>query len=223
MTPLTALLLTGFGFNIGQIITRISYLDGSLDKPWLLIPIFWFPPLSFIPGIMIWLNKVEKGKTGSPFESSMLLAVISAILLPIILNKFEIFDGYRGKILKNLIMYLTVYLSLYYRENNICKEKLDYYRLLRNTSIINLSGVIMPFLIGLMPIIGWLITILGATSDTMSDIMDGVLKGLSYMFIILLLNMYQGTYLDSYCNDIQEKIRIISFSIVSIIISIIFT
>lgn len=216
MTPLTALLLTGFGFNIGQIITRISYLDGSLDKPWLLLPIFWFPPLSFIPGVLIWLNKVEKGKTGSPFEYSMLFAIISAILLPILLNKFEIFDGYKGKILKNIIMYMTVYLSLYYRENKICKEKLDYFRLLRNTSIVNLTGVVMPFIIGMMPIIGFITMI-------ESDIIDGILKGLSYMFIILILNMYQGTYLDSYCNDTQEKIRIIGFTIVSIIISIIFT
>jgi len=216
MTPLTALLLTGFGFNIGQIITRISYLDGSLDKPWLLLPIFWFPPLSFIPGVLIWLNKVEKGKTGSPFEYSMLFAIISAILLPILLNKFEIFDGYKGKILKNIIMYMTVYLSLYYRENNICKEKLDYFRLLRNTSIVNLTGVVMPFIIGMMPIINFITMI-------ESDIIDGILKGLSYMFIILILNMYQGTYLDSYCNDTQEKIRIIGFTIVSIIISIIFT
>jgi hypothetical protein len=30
--------------------------NGSLDKPWLLIPIFWIPPFSIVPTIMVYIS-----------------------------------------------------------------------------------------------------------------------------------------------------------------------
>jgi hypothetical protein len=225
MGILTQTIITAFGFNIGQLYVRINNLDGSLDKPWLLLPFFWIPPLSFVPAGFVFFNKIEKGSTGSPFEYSMLFAILSAIFVPIILNKIEYFsDGsLKTKVLGTLIMYISVFISLYLRENNICKDNVDSFRILRNVSIANVVSIIIPTFIYFIPIFGNILSVIGLISDTMGTIIDGVLKGLSYMFVILILNMYQGTYLDKYCGDKENKTRVLVFSVICIIISLLFS
>lgn len=216
-------IITAIGFNIGQLYVRIKYLDGSLDKPWLLLPFFWFPPLSFVPAGFVFFDKIEKGKTGSPFEYSMLFAILSAVLVPLILDRIEFFEGFKGQLMKTIIMYLMVFISLYIRERNICKDNTDSFRIIRNVSIANVVSIIIPTLISFIPIFGTILTSIGLISDTMGSIIDGILKALSYMFVILILNMYQGTYLDKYCGDKENKIRVIVFSVICIIISIYFS
>jgi hypothetical protein len=223
MSLLIQTIITAIGFNIGQLYVRIKYLDGSLDKSWLLLPFFWIPPLSFIPAGYVFLGKINKGSTGSPFEYSMLFAILSAILVPLILDKIEFFDGFKGQLMKTMIMYLMVFISLYMRERNIFKDNIDSFRIMRNVSIANVVSIIIPFMISFIPIFGTILTSIGLISDTMSSIIDGILKALSYIFIILLLNMYQGTYLDKYCGDKENKIRVIIFSIICLIISIYFS
>jgi len=224
MSLLIQTIITAIGFNIGQLYVRIKYLDGSLDKPWLLLPFFWIPPLSFVPAIFIFLGKINKGKTGSPFEYSMLFAILSAVLVPLILDKIEYFaEGFKGQLMKTIIMYLMVFISLYIRERNICKENVDSFRIIRNVSIANVISIIVPFLISFIPIFGTILSAIGLISDTMGTLIDGVLKALSYMYVILILNMYQGTYLDTYCGDKENKIRVIIFTIICLIISVYFS
>ena len=38
---------------LGQLWARIFYFNGSLDKWWLMFPIFLLPPFSFLPLIMM--------------------------------------------------------------------------------------------------------------------------------------------------------------------------
>jgi hypothetical protein len=109
------------------------------------------------------------------------------------------------------------------RENKICKDEIDYYRIMRNVSIANIISIIIPFIISFIPIFGTILTSIGLISDTMGTIIDSILKGLSYMFVILILNMYQGTYLDKYCGDKENKIRVLIFSVICILLSIYFS
>ena len=153
----------------------------------------------------------------------MLFAIISAVLVPIILDRIELFEGFKGQLIKTLIMFLMVFISLYSREKNICKDNVDYFRIMRNVSIANVVSFIIPTIISFIPIFGTILTSIGLISDTMGSIIDGILKGLSYMFVILILNMYQGTYLDKYCGDKENKMRVIIFSIICIIISVYFS
>ena len=223
MNLLTAVIITALGFNIGQLYVRINYLDGSLDKPWLLLPFFWIPPLSFIPAGYLFFNKIEKGKIGSPYDSSMLYAIISAIIIPIIINKIEYFDNYKGKILKTFLLFIMVYLSLYIKEKKICKDNIDHFKIMRNVSIANIISIIMPLFISFIPIFGTLLTIIRSLFEGIDIIINSILIGLSYMFVILIINMYQGTYLDKYCGDKENKSRVIIFTIISQIISIFFS
>ncbi len=81
------LLLNLFGFGIGQLIVRINTLDGSLDKPWLLLPPFWIFPLSIVPTVYIYLDKITKGKGGSPIDMSLYIIILGMIISNIMIDK----------------------------------------------------------------------------------------------------------------------------------------
>jgi len=53
---------------MGQLYQRVFALGGSLSNWWLLIPIFWLPPFSILPALMMWWGFVDKCKTaqGAP-------------------------------------------------------------------------------------------------------------------------------------------------------------
>ena len=72
---------------IGQLLVRIFYLKGSLDKLWLMFPILLFPPFSFIPLILIKLGFVQDGKGSDPIDKIMILPLIARIITLIVLNK----------------------------------------------------------------------------------------------------------------------------------------
>jgi hypothetical protein len=62
---------------IGQIIGRIIYLNGSLDKPWLLL--FGIPPLTLIPALFMIFGLIKKGKGGKPWDYYILIPIIIMI------------------------------------------------------------------------------------------------------------------------------------------------
>ena len=58
MNKIIFVLLIVFGGIIGQIITRVFYLDGSLDKWYLLIPPFTTSPISMYPGYLLYNDNI---------------------------------------------------------------------------------------------------------------------------------------------------------------------
>jgi hypothetical protein len=60
---------------IGQLIMRVFYLYGSLDWwVFLVIPLFWMPPLSFVPVLMGKYNVIKK-KTGNLYAFIVIILV----------------------------------------------------------------------------------------------------------------------------------------------------
>jgi hypothetical protein len=53
---------------MSQLWARVFWLQGSLDQWWLLIPVFWMFPLSVVPAVMIYMNKVAPGGGGKGRE-----------------------------------------------------------------------------------------------------------------------------------------------------------
>lgn len=49
------------GGPFSQIYYRLTRLNGSLDKPWLLFPLFWILPFSAVPTYYMSKNKLKKG------------------------------------------------------------------------------------------------------------------------------------------------------------------
>ena len=65
---------------IGQLLMRIIDLKGSFDKiSYLLIPIFWIPPFSFIPIYKGSIGDIKKNQEGSILNRIVLGIIIFAV------------------------------------------------------------------------------------------------------------------------------------------------
>lgn len=109
----------------GQLFARIFYLDGSLDKWWLLIPIFYSPPFSLAPMIMILLGLVKKGKGGKPYDSYIYIPMILVTLKQLI-SFTSIGDNKAFKIISGLLIVGSLVIILLNKQKNIIdknKEK----------------------------------------------------------------------------------------------------
>jgi hypothetical protein len=113
-------LLTFLGSFIGQLIVRITSLDGSFDKWWLLLPPLSVPPLSLIPAFLIYNNKVEKGYAGLPYDLYMLIPAVSSVVLGLVIEKKFNQTGPKGILLKYLVNFLSIGLALYLRDVDKC-------------------------------------------------------------------------------------------------------
>ena len=70
---------------LGQLWARIFYFKGSLDKWWLMFPILLFPPVSFIPLILMKYGYIKDGKGTNPIDKIMLLPIIAKFIIPFVL------------------------------------------------------------------------------------------------------------------------------------------
>ncbi len=113
-------LLTFLGSFVGQLIVRVTSLDGSLDKWWLLLPPISIPPLSLIPAYLIYSNNIKKGNAGSPYDLYMLIPAISSIIFGLIIEKKFNLKGPKGTLLKFLINFLSISFALYFRDIKKC-------------------------------------------------------------------------------------------------------
>ena len=64
-------------FPLGQLWARIFYFNGSLDKWWLMFPMFLIPPFSFVPLLLMKFGFVADGKGTNPLDYWMLLPIIA--------------------------------------------------------------------------------------------------------------------------------------------------
>jgi hypothetical protein len=67
----------------GQIFVRIKYLNGTLDKPWLLLPPLNFFPFSIVPLYMVLKGKVKKGVDDElPYDRFLSIILLLGMSLP---------------------------------------------------------------------------------------------------------------------------------------------
>jgi hypothetical protein len=73
----------------GQLWARIFWLDGSLDKLWLLLPIpFFAPPFSIIPALAMYFGFIKKGQGGPTYDKFMLIPIIFKFILASLVPMF---------------------------------------------------------------------------------------------------------------------------------------
>lgn len=117
---LVLFVITFIGSFVGQLFVRIFWLDGSLNKWWLLFPPVSIPPVSFIPAYLIFINKVYKGYGGYPVDLYMFLPLIFTVVADIAIDNVLGLTGLLnviGKFIINLFIFL---LAFYLRSNKIC-------------------------------------------------------------------------------------------------------
>jgi len=112
--------------TIGQLIYRILYKKGSIDKAYLLL--FAIPPFSIIPIIAIWLDLISDGDMNNPIDINIIIGMLLLICYPLIIYKLstlilkDSFNDYHFmiSIIVQLIIIRIIFLVYNKRFNNIC-------------------------------------------------------------------------------------------------------
>jgi hypothetical protein len=113
-------LLTLFGGIFAQIFFRIANFEGSLDKWWLLLPIFWFPPLSIIPSYYLSRKKLKKGNNKIAFFNLKTILAVSGVFIGLLLRTFS--KNIYIDMISQIIPLLTLFAAYYFKD---CKKCID--------------------------------------------------------------------------------------------------
>lgn len=211
---------------------RVVDLNGSLDHPWTMIPIFNILPFSIIPIMMMAFGIIKKGNGSKPYDYFMIIPVFFRFIISAIIG-YLISNPILNMILVLLLSIISIMIPNIIRRNNNCKDiKKDE----KTFNIINEKQIIRSFIDSLfelgagelfivivtfIPFIGIafkLISMIPIIGKGISDIIWSVGFICAYIFI----NMYNQNNIDDLCYPekfvtYNEIIRII-FGIIFILI-----
>lgn len=197
-------LLTLFLGAPGQLYTRIEDLNGSLDKPWLLL--FFVPPLSIVSSIWFFLDWVEKGQGGDPVDEFLFILPFSSIIFSYIFYNLCDTSDFISTPLILIFNIMTFAAARIIRKSKDCpnKDNLSYGRafhtgIMASTTamLANLSTTFLSFI----PFIGIAFSLWGFLGY-----IPGLDVGLLCAIINIFLNMELNTFntkKDEFCN--QDK------------------
>lgn len=195
-------LLTLFLGSPGQLYARISHLNGSLDKPWLLF--FLAPPLSIISSIWFFLDWVEEGKGADPVDDFMFALPITSVLFSFIFYNLCDAEDYVSTPLIVLFNIMTFAAARVYRKMEDCPDNAErsfgsaVQKGITASTIALIANVAMGFM-SFIPYIGIIFTAWGFL---------GYIPGLDVGILCALINLYMNMDANSsdesfneMCND----------------------
>jgi hypothetical protein len=217
---------------IGQLLVRIFYLNGSLDKLWLMFPILLMPPFSFIPLILIKLGFVQDGKGSDPIDKIMILPLIARIITLIVLNKLDMYSSGMFILINLLINIFTIFIANMTRRYYNCDAEgvtFDSFgKAIIDSTIAYAASEATPILITKIPFVGIFISgikfILGLFTKN-ANIIDGIFSNMGFAISYIFINMFNQDDLNKFCNtpftgNYTDKIPFIISIIVIIIVKI---
>ena len=119
-TSIFQFIFTLFGGIISQLFFRIYKFNGSLDRWWMLLPIFWFPPLSIIPAYYISRNKIKQGDSKLEFFDLKTIIAFSGVFIALLLRIFT--RDVTVNIISQIIPLVSLFIAYYMRD---CKRCID--------------------------------------------------------------------------------------------------
>lgn len=202
---------------LGQLYLRINQLNGSLDKKWLLFPLFMFPPFQLIATIMMKFGYVKKGKGGKPYDLYILIPLITKIILSYLLSYLA--DEYDLStsiivLIDVVVGLLASLIPLYIRTKKTCKRfnKENFINTFSQGSMVEAVAEIFSWGAGFIPILGMIISIL----EFIPVIGQVIPWGIAYATAYIVLNMVNNEDPNSFCFKNKYKFII---SIISILIT----
>lgn len=183
---------------MGQLWARVFLLNGSLDKKWLFLPFLVFPPFSLMPMIMMKLGLVAKGKGLKPYDNFMFLPILLHLLMSYVIgNMFETDSAYN--IVYILLLFGATVGLLTYRISKNCQFKANYIgkNIMDSLRIVAIAEFV-PFIIGFIPIIGNIYTLLTMLPG-IGSIISEALWSVGYISAYTFNNMLNQDNMDRYC------------------------
>lgn len=177
----------------GQFMSRILYLDGSLDKPWLLL--FGIPPLTLVPAFFMMFGLITKGKGGKPWDIYILIPIIVNIASGFIIDKY--YDGVKGKIVKYLVVLLSFVFIYWLKSKKICKSKsANFSKIISDSLLTFILMEIMTIVLQYVPLVGVVIKVIAKVVPYGHLILDAI----GILTIYVITNMINGSN-KKYCKE----------------------
>lgn len=194
-----------------QLFIRIFSLDGSLDKPWLLIPIFYILPFSLVPGYFMWRNKIKPGEGGKPIDWYVIIPIITSLLMKYITTTFGM-NKILAFILKLIIPILSAIVAYYIRDSINCKKRenipVPFMKTVFNgisvQSISGLSNFILQIILPFIPFIGSAIRVIQRL-PLIGGLFNYIMYVLFYITTYAIVNMINGVDAKKYCSKSEKK------------------
>ena len=192
----TAILLTIIIPFFGQIIARFMLLNGSLDKPWLLL--FGIPPLTLIPALFMMFGLVAKGKGGKPWDYYVLIPIIINIISGFILKNY----GIMGQIIKYIVLLLSFIYIYWLKSQKICKKSARYTKIITDSLITYCLMEVIKIVLEYVPLIGIIIKVIGKTIPFGYLILDAI----SILCVYVITNMINSYDSKNFCKkEVKNK------------------
>jgi len=219
---------------LGQLWARIFWLDGSLDKIWLMFPLFLIFPFSIIPSLAMYFGFVKKGIGGKPYDIFIWIPIISKFLLsflvPIFLELF--YDEPSDTMIFLSIFTIQLFIGMIpnlIRTYNLCNNTLSFNsfgKAFVDSTIANGVGELLPFILGWMPFLRFFLTGIGMI-PFIGEQVENILWSISFFFGYVFVNMVNTNNLGKYCNtdflgrDYMDKFGFFFMLFVTIFIKVI--
>ena len=207
------ILLIWLGGPPGQLIARIKYYNGTLDKWWLLIPPLSLPPLSLAPLFMFLGNKVKKGVENElPYDNGYMRTIaLIGMSLPIL---ELVFDTTWFSPFFALYVFGAWFFIYSMRDQKKCRQvrgRRDGWqpgKFLKSASNAALMFLILRDFIeilfaamGRLPYIGSVISVMNATPFVNVFVATSTAAVVTY----IINNMLNNTPFSKYCNNYDMK------------------
>ena len=187
---------------LGQLYARVEIFKGSLDKWWLMFPLMLFPPLSFIPLIMMKYNLVADGKGSKPIDYNILIPIIAKLIIPFVLPLVIDEDSTVLYSIVNLVLLLiTSMIANLIRRNENCKEisTNSIGKAGIDSTIALAGGEITSFAISFVPLIGTVISLLKSI-PFIGSIIDQLIWAIGFAGTYVVLNMFNQDNMNKFCS-----------------------
>lgn len=209
---------------LGQLWARIFYFNGSLDKWWLMFPLLLFPPLSFIPLILMKFGVVANGKGSDPVDKIMLLPIIAKFIIPFILPFIIDEDDHETlfMLVGSVLQLLTIMTANLTRRYNTCNDiTTDSVGKASIDSVIAFGmAELVPVVISFIPFVGLAYTVLEMI-PVIGDFVHEIFWSLGFAATYIIINMFNQDNIKQFCStpftgNTQDKVPFI-ISIIAII------
>ena len=192
----------------GQVIARIKYLNGSIDRPWLFL--LAFPPLTWYALWQIKKDNVKMGNGTQVYDWFMLIPIVAKITLPFILSKIPLFKDEDGEFDDDTYLYkfflicslvgavALPYLIRAFRNCNTMTPSL-FIRSCMNGLITSTAPDILIFALGWVPVVGTVIDIMQEL-PFIGSFINNILWTVFFCGTYIITNMFNQGTPETMCN-----------------------